>query len=48
MLDISQEVLAAHARSILKGNLLSGDELKEIKDRVGFQEEEERQGPQDR
>ena len=48
MFDLSKERLACQARSILKRKLLSEDVLKEIRDRVGFQEEEERQGHQDR
>ena len=48
MVVLSKERLAGQARSILKRKLLSEDELKEIRDRVGFQEEEERQGRQGR
>ena len=48
MFDLKKDRLAGQARSILKRNLLNEDELKEIRDRVGFQEEEERQGRQDR
>ena len=48
MFDISKERLAGQARSILKRNLLSDDELKVIRERVGFQEEEERRGRQAR
>ena len=48
MFDIRKKRLASQARSVLKRNLLSEDELKEIRDRVGFQEGEERQGRQDR
>ena len=48
MFGLSKERLAGQARSILKRKLLSEDVLKEIRDRVGFQEEEERQGHQDR
>lgn len=48
MVVLSKERLAGQSRSILKRKLLSEDELKEIRDRVGFQEEEERQGRQGR
>ena len=45
---LTKKQLADQARSILDGKLLSEDELKEIRDRVGFQEEEGKQGRQDR
>ena len=45
---LTKKQLADQARSILKNKLLSEDELKEIRDRVRFQEEEGRQGHQDR
>ena len=47
MFDLSKERLAGQAQSILQRKLLSEDVLKGIRDRVGFQEEEERQGHQD-
>ena len=46
MFLLSKERLASQARSILKRKLLSEDELKEIKERVGFHEQEGRQGRQ--
>ena len=48
MFGLSKERLAGQAQSILKRKLLSEDVLKEIRERVGFQEEEERQARQDR
>ena len=45
---LTKRRLADQARSLLKRKYFSEDELKEIRDRVGFQEEEERQGHQDR
>ena len=49
MFDLTKERLAGQARSILKKNFLRKDELKAIRERVGFQEEErERQGRQER
>ena len=45
--DITKERLAGQARSILKKSLLDENELKGIRERVGFQgEERERQGHQ--
>ncbi|XP_067045206.1 uncharacterized protein [Acropora muricata] len=45
MFDIAKKRLAGQARSILKKNLLGKNELKGIRERVGFQgEERERQG----
>ena len=46
MFPLIKERLASQARSILERKLLSEDELKEIRDRVGFHEEEGRQGRQ--
>lgn len=40
---LTPERLADQARSILNRKFFSEDELKEIRDRVGFQEEEGRQ-----
>ena len=49
MFDLTKERLAGQARSILKKNFLRKDEVKAIRERVGFQEEEtERQGHQER
>ena len=49
MFDVTKERLAGQARSILKKNFLRKDELKAIRERVGFQEEErESQGHQER
>ena len=45
MFDLAKKRLAGQARSILKKNLLGKNELKGIRERVGFQgEERERQG----
>ena len=47
MFDIAKKRLAGQARSILKKNLLRKNELKGIRERVGFQgEERESQGHQ--
>ena len=49
MFDLTKKRLTGQARSILERDLLSKDELKEIRERVGFQgEERERQGHQER
>ena len=45
MFDLAKKRLAGQARSILKKSLLDENELKGIRERVGFQgEERERQG----
>ena len=40
MFDLAKKRLAGQARSILKKNLLRKNELKAIRERVGFQGEE--------